>query len=79
MPQPTEPGKSDKQKGQTIVLLVTLADTTWRIVVPTIILALVGLKGDLTWHTAPWLTLVGTVIGFALAALLIRRQLKELS
>ena len=60
-------------------ILITLADTTWRIGVPTLGLAAFGLWGDLHLGTKPWLTLGGTLLGFGIAILLIRRQLKELS
>lgn len=70
---PTDPDRP------VLTLLVTLADTTWRIAVPTVVLALAGLKLDLVCHTALWFTLTGTIIGFGFAALLVRRQLKDLS
>jgi len=73
--QPDKPAA--EKSGSTAVLLLTLADTTWRILVPTLILALLGLKLDITWHSAPWLTLIGTALGFGLAGLLIKRQLEE--
>jgi F0F1-type ATP synthase assembly protein I len=72
------PTSKRSETNSTLILLATLADTTWRIVVPTIALALIGLKLDLVWHTAPWLTLLGTATGFVIAAFLVRRQLKEL-
>ena len=62
-----------------LVLVLTLADTTWRLIVPTLAFALIGLKLDLSVHTAPWLTLGGTALGFVLAGLLIRNQLRKLS
>lgn len=59
-----------------VVLLVTLADTTWRMIVPTLGLAIVGLWADLRFGTGPWLTIVGTVTGLAFAVLLVKRQLE---
>lgn len=58
-------------------VMLTLADTTWRIAVPVIIFAGLGVWGDVRWHTKPWLTLLGTVVGFLLAALLVKQQLGD--
>ncbi len=59
------------------MLFLTLADTTWRIVVPTLALATIGLYGDVKFQTPPLLTLLGTFVGFGLASVLIRQQLGE--
>ena len=56
-------------------ILTTMADTTWRMFVPTIGLLLVGRWLDRQWNTHPWLMLVGATIGACIAALLIKRQL----
>jgi F0F1-type ATP synthase assembly protein I len=50
-------------------------DTTWRIAVPVVIMTLIGIFVDLQLGTKPWLTLVAVVIGFALAGVLLKRQL----
>lgn len=52
-----------------------LLDTTWRIAVPVILLAVGGILLDRTLNTAPWITLLGVVIGFGIAALLVKKQL----
>lgn len=52
-----------------------LADTTWRIAVPVLLFAGVGIVADRTWGSKPWVTLLGTAIGFVAAALLVKRQL----
>lgn len=57
------------------VLLVDLMDTTWRIAVPVVLCAVLGIFADKRFGTKPWLTLLLTVIGFVGAALLIKRQL----
>lgn len=56
-----------------------MGDTTWRMFVPTIGLALLGYWLDRQWHTAPWVMLLGLIIGSALAGLLVRRQLKKVN
>jgi F0F1-type ATP synthase assembly protein I len=47
-----------------------------------VIFAFIGILCDIKFHTKPWLTLLGTVIGFYFASVLIRKQInrsKELS
>lgn len=58
-------------------LIATMADTTWRMFVPTIGLLLLGLQIDRSWHTLPWATLIGLVIGSTIAGLLVRQQLNR--
>lgn len=71
---PTPPPQS------TVVLLLgTIADTTWRMFVPIISFTLLGVFGDNTYHTKPWLTASGIIIGIALASLLVIRQLKKVN
>jgi F0F1-type ATP synthase assembly protein I len=48
-------------------------------VVPTIGLAVTGLYADLHWHTGPWLTIGGTIIGMWLAVQLVKRQIRDVS
>jgi len=57
-------------------LIVSMADTTWRIFIPTIGLLLVGNSLDNTYGTKPWLMLGGAVIGGLIASWLVRRQLR---
>jgi F0F1-type ATP synthase assembly protein I len=78
-PQPIDKSTSDDNRSSIIPILLTLSDTTWRIAVPTLGLAVLGLWGDLHFGSKPWLTLIGTTIGFGFATLLIRRQIKDLS
>lgn len=69
---PTPPEQS------TVVLLLgTIADTTWRMFIPIIGFTIVGVYSDNTFHTKPWFTVVGILIGVILAAILVIRQLKK--
>lgn len=70
---------SRKQASQpdALYLIVSMADTTWRMFVPTIGLALVGNMLDEKFHTKPWLLLVGAAIGGCIAAALIKQQLAK--
>jgi F0F1-type ATP synthase assembly protein I len=54
-----------------------MADTTWRMFVPTIGLLLVGRWCDAQFHTKPWLMLAGAAVGGVIAALLVKRQLNK--
>lgn len=70
--KPTPPDTS------TVVLLLgTIGDTTWRMFVPTIGLTVLGLLIDKQLHTTPWIMILGIILGTLLAAILVRRQLKE--
>jgi hypothetical protein len=75
MSQQIEPTQSGADP--TVVLLLTLADTTWRMLVPTGLLAALGLWVDLHYATAPWLTLASVPVGLAVSVLLVRRQLRS--
>ena len=54
-----------------------LADTTWRMTVPVVLFAGLGIAADKTLGSQPWLTLVGLITGFGIAAWLILRQLRR--
>lgn len=62
-------------KNATHLMLGDIADTTWRMFVPTVGGALLGLAVDQQLHTAPLCTLGGFIAGVVLAAILVRRQL----
>ena len=70
---PTPPDKS------TVVLLLgSIADTTWRMFVPSIGMTLLGVVADNTFDTKPWLTLLGIALGVAATIVLVRNQFKKL-
>ena len=50
-------------------------DTTWRVAVPVLIFAGIGIVADRKLGTKPWLTLTGVVFGFVLAGMLIKQLL----
>ncbi len=56
-----------------------LADVTWRLGVPVIGLSLLGIVADKSWGTKPWLTLLGTAIGFVVAGKLVSLQLARVN
>lgn len=64
-------------RSASLVMIATMADTTWRMFVPTVGLIVAGDALDGRFTTRPWLMLTGALIGSLLAALLIKRQLQR--
>ena len=55
-----------------------LADTTWRIAVPVVLFAGLGIFLDRSLESKPWLTLIGTILGFICAGVLVKRQIDRI-
>ncbi len=66
-------------KSAAVLLLSDIADTTWRMFIPSIGCTMLGLYLDKQWHTSPWLMITGIIIGVTLSGLLVRRQLKRVN
>lgn len=60
-----------------VLLLLTIADTTWRLFVPSIGLTVIGLLLDKQFDTTPWNMTAGIILGVCIAVLLVRLQLKK--
>lgn len=75
----TSAGDGDKRSRRSdgLYLITSMADTTWRMFIPTIGLLLAGNALDDKLHTRPWLMLVGAAIGGWIAAVLIKRQIAK--
>lgn len=56
-------------------LATDFLDTAWRVAIPVIAGAAAGIFIDRQAETKPWMTLLGVLIGFALAGLLLKKQL----
>src|SRR5207245_762760 len=56
----------DNNQRASVALLLTLADTTWRMVVPTVLMVALGLFLDLKFGTKPGMTVLGWRAGFGL-------------
>lgn len=61
-----------------LVFLATMADTTWRMFVPTVGMTLLGVWVDAWLHTKPWMMFLGIVLGIAAVIVLVARQIKQL-
>lgn len=74
----TESRENARSHGSQVVSVLwrTLLGTTWRMVVPTVGLFLLGVWADRQFATKPWLMFAGLVVGIALAAGLITHQIK---
>lgn len=59
------------------VLILSIADTTWRMFVPIIGLLLLGRMADDLWHTGHVWMALGTVTGIIISGLLIKQQLER--
>lgn len=60
-------------------MLATFGDVTWRLFVPTIGGTLLGLWADKSWHTTPWFTGIGIIVGSISAILLVRAQINMIN
>lgn len=69
--------KSLPPKQSTVLLLLTIADTTWRLFIPTIGFTIAGLLLDKQLGTKPWIMVVSMMLGVGVALLLTRSQLKK--
>ena len=68
---------AERRSSDALYLIGTMADTTWRMFVPTIGLAFLGNLLDRQMQMKPWLMLLGFTIGACIAGLLIKRQLAK--
>lgn len=71
----------DKQtptdKPAAILLFAIVADTTWRMFVPTFGGTAIGLWAESQWHIRPWGGIVGLGIGIIITAFLVRQLYKK--
>lgn len=76
-PNKTGDEKSLPPKQSTVLLLLTIADTTWRAFIPTVGFTILGLMIDKVLGTKPWLMILGIILGATLAVWLVRLQMKK--
>lgn len=70
--------KSAPSASMVLLLIGTVADTTWRLFVPTIGGTVCGLWADNAWETKPWFTIVGVTLGAILAFTLVYLQIRTI-
>ena len=70
---------SHKPQSDSIYLIMSMADTTWRMFVPSIGMTLLGVWLDTVFTTKPWLMIIGIIVGFAFAILLVRKQMDTIN
>lgn len=64
-------------KHSTVLLMLTIADTTWRLFIPLVGFTIGGLLIDKLLGTKPWLMIFAIGLGAVVAFLLVRMQLKK--
>ncbi|HEU4830990.1 MAG TPA: AtpZ/AtpI family protein [Candidatus Saccharimonadales bacterium] len=69
---------TDQPRPAAILLLITIADTTWRMFAPTIGGTFAGIGLDHIFNTAPWLTITMVILGFAMSMTLVTLQIRKL-
>ena len=70
-------GNKRSRRSDGLYLITSMADTTWRMFIPTLGLLLGGNALDDKLHTHPWLMLAGAALGGWIAAVLIKRQIAK--
>lgn len=79
MSAPEQDGDKKPVSGETSKqVFLSIADTTWRMFVPSIGMTFFGLWLDSKLSTTPWLMFAGIITGFVIAALAVRLQIKRL-
>lgn len=77
--QPASTSDVPQADNAALAILVSLADTTWRVALPTVVLSGAGIALDKRFDTMPLLTLIGLVLGLGAAAKLVWDQLQKVT
>lgn len=72
---PTTHSRHGKNPDALGTLAMDLLDTAWRIAIPVVAAAVLGIVMDRSLGTRPWMTLVASVAGLGVAGWLVKRQL----
>ena len=70
-------GNNVPRRSEALYLITSMADTTWRMFIPTVGLLLIGNALDDKYATHPWCMLAGAGVGGYIAAILIKRQIAK--
>lgn len=60
-------------------IAIDIADTAWRMFIPTVGATVIGLLIDKQLGTTPWIMIVLMIVGVVLAGLLVKRQLQRVN
>ena len=71
------PGSTVPSKRSALLVFGTIADTTWRMFVPSVGGALLGVWADRSFGTKPWFTVVGVTLGIIIVVGLVWMQIKS--
>ena len=74
-PDSTDNVPAPPEQSTVILMLKDTGDTTWRMFVPSIGMTLLGVWLDTVFTTKPWLIIIGIIVGFAFAILLVKKQM----
>lgn len=78
-PSTTPADNAEKDPIRDLKIIQSFADTTWRIAVPVVGLTLIGIYVDKHAGSKPWLTLLGSIMGFVIAGILVKRQINAIT
>lgn len=73
----TDKSPTPSNRSAVVLMLGDIADTTWRMFVPTVGLMTAGYFADQTLGTKPWLFVLGLIVGSVIAGKLVYNQLKK--
>lgn len=76
-PKAAQPASSPAADPAKLNIGRELLETTWRIAVPVLLFAGIGIVFDRNLGTKPWMTLLGTAIGFVFAGLLVKKLITD--
>jgi F0F1-type ATP synthase assembly protein I len=76
--QPSSDSAGVPNRGTAVMMLATIADTTWRLFVPVLTLVGLGLYFDHKLDQKPIFGLAGAIIGTVIGFLLVRQQYKRI-
>ena len=77
--KPTSGTAKVPNSGTTLLILGTIANTTWRMFTPVIVLLIVGMQLDKRLGHRPLWSLAGVVLGFAIAVWLVYMQYHQVA
>lgn len=72
-----QPERQTPPKSTVVLMLGDIADTTWRMFLLPLVGALLGWWADNSWHTFPWLSIAGVILGCVGSAVLIKQLLHK--